>query len=86
MGVGWCEHARAVPLTRISSTMMEREGMVNPNSRLYLSVECFVWEEGSGWTKRWEREGREWVDKEMGKRGEGVGGQRDGKEGEGVGG
>ena len=44
MRVGWCEHARAVPLTRMSSTMMEREGMVNPNSLLYLRVECF----GSG--------------------------------------
>lgn len=44
MRVGWCEHARAVPLTRMSSTMMEREGMVNPNSLLYLQVEFF----GSG--------------------------------------
>ena len=75
MGVGWCEHARAVPLTRISSTMMEREGMVNPNSRLYLSVESFVWEEGSGWTKRWGRGGRE-----MGRRKKGVDGRRDGEE------
>ena len=33
---GWWEKALAVPLTRMSSTITERSGMVNPNSRLYL--------------------------------------------------
>ena len=39
--VGLCEHARAVPRTLMSSTMIVRAGIVKPNSRLYLCA-C-VW-------------------------------------------
>ena len=61
MGVGWCEHTRAVALTRMSSTMMLREGMVNPNSRLYLD------QRGEGKERERGREGgREGAEREGG--------------------
>ena len=37
-GAGSWKQAFAIPLTRMSSTIMERDGIVNPNSRLYLHM------------------------------------------------
>ena len=39
MGTGWWEQALALPLTLMSSTMMGRSGIVNPNSVWYLKME-----------------------------------------------
>ena len=39
--VGVCDSAFAVPLTRMSSTITGRPGIVNPNSRLYLQ-KCII--------------------------------------------